>query len=90
VSAPSCPKPTVEPTYTDEARKERIQGTVTLDVTIRADGTAKVVRVARGLGYGLDESARAFVEQQFICKPGTMDGNPVSVAVRIDVNFHLY
>jgi len=88
VSAPSCPRPAGEPTYTDEARRERVQGTVTLDVTIGADGTAKVVRVAQGLGYGLDESARDFVEQ-FKCKPGTYDGKPVAVSVKIEVNFRL-
>ena len=89
VTAPSCPRPTVEPSYTDEARRERIQGTVTLDVIIGADGAAKVVRVVEGLGYGLDENARAFAEQ-YKCKPATMDGKPVAVSVRMVVNFHLY
>jgi TonB family protein len=61
---------------------------VTLDVIIGADGAAKVVRVVHGLGYGLDENARAFAEQ-YKCTPATKDGKPVAVSVRIDVNFHL-
>jgi TonB family protein len=89
VTAPACPRPTDSPSYTDEARSQRIQGTVTLDVIIGTDGAAKVVRIVQGLGYGLDENARAFVEQ-FKCKPGTKDGNPVAVQVTIEVNFHLY
>jgi outer membrane biosynthesis protein TonB len=60
-----------------------------MDVIIGADGMVKVVKVTHGLGYGLDESARAFAEQ-FQCKPGTKDGKPVAVSVQIDVNFHLY
>jgi len=88
VSAPSCPRPPGEPSYTDEARRERVQGTVTLDVVIGADGAAKVVRVVQGLGYGLDESAIAFAEQ-FKCTPGTYDSKPVAVSVKIEVNFRL-
>ena len=89
VSAPSCPKPAVEPSYTDEARSQRVQGTVKLEAIVGVDGTVKVVRIVDGLGYGLDENAKAFVEK-FNCKPGMKDGKPVAVAVRVDVYFHLY
>jgi TonB family protein len=77
-----------EPSYTDEARRQHIQGTVTLDVAIDAEGNPKVVRVAQGLGYGLDENAKAAVEQ-WKFKPGTFNGKPVAVAVKIAISFYL-
>jgi TonB family protein len=78
-----------QPEYTDEARQAHIQGTVTLDVIIRADGTGKVQKVIRGLGYGLDEKAvEAFERWRF--QPGTKDGKPVDVQVQVVINFHLY
>ena len=89
VTAPHAILPMAEPDYTDDARQAHIQGTVVLSVIIRADGTAKVDKVVRGLGYGLDEKAIATVEQwKFV--PATKDGKPVDVQLQIVVNFHLY
>lgn len=48
-----CP----DPTYTDEARETKLQGAVTLHVLVGADGRASQIRVARGIGLGLDERA---------------------------------
>ncbi len=45
------------PTYTDEARHVKVQGTVTLHVLVGADGRAQDIRIVKGLGYGLDERA---------------------------------
>jgi protein TonB len=81
--------PMSEPDYTDEARQAHIQGTIVLDVTIRADGTGKVNKVERGLGYGLDEKAiETFEKWRF--EPGTLDGKPVAVQLQVTMNFHLY
>jgi protein TonB len=78
-----------EPDYTDEARQAHIQGTVVLDVIVRADGTGKVNKVELGLGYGLDEKAiEVFEKWRF--EPGTIDGKPVTVQFQVVVNFHLY
>ena len=49
----TCPYPL----YTDEARKVKMQGAVTLRVLVGADGRAAQIHVARGVGYGLDERA---------------------------------
>jgi TonB family protein len=78
-----------EPDYTDEARQAHIQGTVILDVIVRADGTGKVNKVERGLGYGLDEKAIEMFEK-WRFEPGTIDGKPVAVQFQVVVNFHLY
>jgi periplasmic protein TonB len=89
-SPPSCPLPATEPNYTDDARKARIQGTVSLDVIVNKDGSVTVSNVARKLGYGLDDEASRFVSKHFRCKPGVFQGQSVATPVRIDVNFHLY
>ncbi len=45
------------PTYTDEARHGKVQGSVTLAVLVGADGHAQEVRILKGVGFGLDERA---------------------------------
>jgi TonB family protein len=45
--------------YTEEARKLRIEGEVELEMIFMASGEARVLRVIRGLGHGLDEAAAA-------------------------------
>lgn len=52
-----CP----DPKYSDEAREAKVQGTVTLQVLVGADGRAAEVRLVRGLGMGLDERAEQAV-----------------------------
>lgn len=48
-----CPSPT----YTDDARHGKVQGTVTLQVLVDTDGRARQIRVVKGVGFGLDERA---------------------------------
>ena len=76
----------VEPVYTDEAREANIQGDVVLEILIRTDGTVSVQRMVRGLGYGLDESARTAVEQ-WLFRPRTVNGRPVEAIIVFTVNF---
>ena len=76
------------PEYSEEARKARFQGRVVLDTIVLEDGTVKVVRVARGVGFGLDEKAIAAVVQ-WRFRPARMNGKPVAVAMNIEVNFNL-
>lgn len=48
-----CP----DPQYTDEARKTKLQGRVTLRVLVGADGRTAQVKITQGIGMGLDERA---------------------------------
>jgi TonB family protein len=48
-----CP----DPQYTDEAREAKMQGKVTLQVLVGADGRASQIRIVQGIGMGLDERA---------------------------------
>lgn len=64
-----------KPTYTEEARKLHIEGEVLLDVMFGAAGDIRVVKVVRGLGHGLDESAQR-AAQQIRFNPAKRDGQP--------------
>jgi TonB family protein len=77
-----------EPEYSEEARKAKYQGTVTLYVEVGPDGKAHNVRVLHSLGLGLDEKAMDAVKQ-WVFKPGLKDGKAVTVAASIEVNFRL-
>lgn len=78
------------PAYTEEARKARAEGIVTIQAVIRRDGTVDSFRVVRGLGYGLDESAINTIATKWRFKPGTLNGQPVDVQANIEVSFRLY
>jgi TonB family protein len=77
-----------QPAYTDEGRKLKIQGEVLLDVVFSATGQIRVVKVVRGLGHGLDESAvRAAEKIQF--KPALKDGQPADFEAVLHITFQL-
>src|SRR5882724_9220480 len=62
----------VKADYTQEAQAQRIEGAVTLDVVVQADGGVGDVKVARSLDsvFGLDQAAvKAMKEWKF--RPGT-------------------
>ncbi len=78
----------VEPSYSEEAKIAGYQGTVVIYAEIASDGLAHNLRVVRGLGLGLDEKAIEAISQ-WRFKPGTKDGQPVTVVASIEVNFKL-
>ena len=78
----------VEPQFTDEARAAKYQGTVVLEVIVRADGTPNVTRVVRAVGLGLDESAINAV-RQWRFRPAMHDGQAVDIMLNVEVSFNL-
>jgi protein TonB len=56
VTGPTCAY-CPDPQYTDEAREAKLQGKVTLQVLVGADGRAVQIRIVQGIGLGLDERA---------------------------------
>lgn len=78
-----------EPEFSEEARRSKYQGEVTLLATITADGRTHDLRVVRSLGMGLDEKALEAV-RTWRFEPGKKDGRPVAVQMNIIVNFHLF
>lgn len=77
-----------KPLYTAEARKLGVEGEVLLDVIFSAGGRVEVIRVVKGLGFGLDDSARnAAGEIRF--RPGLRDGSPVDVRSIVHIVFQV-
>jgi TonB family protein len=76
------------PVYTEEARRVRLEGNVLLEVAFFPNGQCKVLRLVRGLGYGLDEAA-ARAAQQISFRPATRNGQPVESTAVIRVVFQL-
>ena len=83
-----CPLPEGEPQYTEEARAQKIQGTVLLTVDVEPDGVAHNIQVSRSLEPGLDLQAIAAV-QQWRFKPAMSKGVPTAVWVAVPVKFTL-
>ena len=76
------------PIYTDEGLAARIEGTVTLEADVDIDGKVTILRVVKGLGYGLDERAiGAALGWKFV--PAVQNGAPVKAITQIDVDFKL-
>ncbi len=76
------------PVYTEEARQLKLEGEVLLEVTFAANGQLHVIRVVRGLGHGLDESALA-AANMIRFKPALRNGAPVDSMAVVHVEFRL-
>jgi len=81
-----CP----QPQFSDEAVKAKYQGTVLLMAIITADGRATDIRIAKGLGLGLDEKAIEAVKTWRFKPAIGPDGKASTVSAPIEVVFRLY
>jgi TonB family protein len=77
-----------KPAYTSEAREKKIEGEVQLEVVFTAAGQIHVLRVIRGLGFGLDENARA-AAGQIRFHPGMRNGSAVDMTGVVHIVFEL-
>lgn len=78
----------VDPQYTEEARRQKIEGPVLLSVVVGTDGMAHDISVIKSLDAGLDRMAAEAIEKWHFA-PGTRNGEPVAVRASIEVNFRL-
>jgi TonB family protein len=78
----------IEPEYTDEARRAKIQGTVVLHIEVDTRGQAQNITVRQSLGLGLDERAIEAV-RRWRFRPGYRNGKPWVAAALVQVNFRL-
>jgi protein TonB len=87
----------IEPKYTSEAMRAKIQGEVELEAVVLANGTVGDIRVVRSLdrSFGLDDKAIE-AARQWLFKPGTRtdpatkQAGPVPVIVRLILEFRLH
>lgn len=76
------------PNYTEEARKNKVQGTARVYALVGSDGIVKQVRVIRGLSDGLSEEAiRAAMQMRF--RPAIRNNQRVDYWVTVDIEFNL-
>jgi TonB family protein len=80
---------TERPRYTEEARQNKIQGTVVLSVDFTADGRITNIRVIRGLPDGLTEKAIE-AARRIRFNPAVKNGVPVTVRTSMEFSFNLY
>jgi TonB family protein len=76
------------PDYTAEARAKKLEGEVLLEMLFAASGEARVLRVIRGLGSGLDESAIA-AARGIRFRPAAHDGVAVDCSAVVHILFQL-
>jgi protein TonB len=88
ISSP-IPIYTVEPEFSEEARKAKVAGNVLVNLWVGTDGLPSHVHVIRGVGMGLDEKAVEAVKQ-YRFKPAMENGKPVLVELNIEVNFQIF
>ena len=75
--------------YPEIAKENGIQGRVTLQFTISADGSVTNVKVLRGVDPELDKEAVRVVSKSPKWTPGFIAGKPVDVDYTFPVIFHL-
>jgi protein TonB len=80
----------VDPKYTTEAMRAKVQGEITLEALVAPDGTVKDVRVVKSLdrASGLDDEAMK-TARQWRFRPATYQGQPVAYLVLIVMTFNL-
>ena len=79
----------VKARYTNDAIRDKIQGSVVLEVVVSSDGSPSRIRVVRSLDLGgLDEQAVAAVTQ-WRFEPGRLAGAPVDVLVTVILDFSI-
>jgi TonB family protein len=78
---------TVTPVYPAEAKQNRIQGTVQLEIMIDKEGHVSQASVISGPAELVQSAADAVL--QWVYKPTLLNGEPVRVVTTVDVNYTL-
>jgi TonB family protein len=76
------------PAYTEEARKNNIEGVVSTRPLIGSDGRVKSVKITSGLPDGLNEEAIRAVYAR-VYEPATKNGRPVARWIDVTIEFRL-
>jgi periplasmic protein TonB len=90
ISSPTLLK-SVEPKYTPDAMRAKIQGLVKLEVVVLKDGTVGAIRVIKSLDPGgLDVEAIKAARGWLFRAATDRDGNRVDVYVTLELEFRLH
>ena len=77
----------VAPVYPPDAKRDRVQGTVRLEVSIDTEGHVKGVGVLEGPPELVHSAVDAVSKWTY--KPTLLNGQPVEVITTVDVNYTL-
>ncbi len=77
------------PEYTEEARRNQVTGTVTLQMVLNSAGRVTNIRTVSGLPNGLTEKAIGAARKIYFI-PAVKDGKHVSQYIRVEYNFNMY
>ncbi len=77
-----------KPEYSEEARREKIEGVCVVVLIVGPDGVPRNIRVRQTLRPDLDAKAIEAVEK-WRFEPAMKDGKPVTVAINAEVEFRL-
>jgi TonB family protein len=75
--------------YPSAAIENKIEGVILLEFIVDSNGNLKDFRIARGLGFGLDEEAIRLVKNGPKWHPGFIDGYPNIQKVILKIPFKL-
>jgi protein TonB len=78
----------IQPEFSEEARRTKTPGVVTVDLIVDAHGMPQNVHVVHGVGMGLDEKAVEAVKL-YRFKPAMENGKPVAVEMYVVVSFQI-
>jgi protein TonB len=78
----------VKPVYTDEARRQGVEGEVVMEIIVLSNGSVGSVKVLRGLPAGLNDRAVQAV-RAWRFAPARLRGTPVDVVVEASVEFRM-
>lgn len=78
-----------DPPYTQVAKRRGLTGTAIFSTVVDKQGRARNIKLVRPIGLGLDEAAVTTIET-WAFDPATRNGDPVNVAMMIEISFNLY
>ena len=77
------------PTYTREAARAHVQGTIFLAVLINAEGKVTAVHLRLGLGHGMVDNAINTVKT-WRFKPATVNGRAAATRALVEIKYSTY
>ena len=88
VTAPRCVY-CPQPSYSEEARAAKLNGTVVLKIVVTADGRTENVQVVKGPGHGLEQKFIEAVKNWRFKPADGPDGTPVACQVDVETTFKI-
>jgi periplasmic protein TonB len=79
----------VKPKYTDDALRQRIQGSVLLELVVKSDGRPANIRVVRSLDPGGLDDRAVLAARQWEFEAGRLGVVPVDVLVTLMLDFRI-